>query len=762
MADAASTQEESTRFRPVAALAIIVLFFAILMGAGAVLAPPPVRSTNAADQFNAPAARERLARILGNGTPHPVDSAAADVTRAALLREIEALGFRPEVRESFICRPQPRSPLVDCALVRNIVFSIGPATGPAILAATHYDSVPAAPGASDAGIGIAAWLEIARLIAHEPLQRRVIFLIGDGEEPGLLGAYAFTQSDPLMADVQALVNLEARGTRGPAIFFESNQPNGDAAAAYASAPRPIANSVMADVYALLSNSTDVTALRRPGLDVINIALLDGLEGYHTPQDSLGSFNTASLQHMGDMALATTRALARSANVDRATPQVYTDIASRAFISAPSWAAQALLAVAALLSFAAFWRTGRDGRWRAFGAPVLGVVLASALVFAIGLLMSVGRPGQDYWFAHAEPMRAVCILATLLAVFAAPTLLRVASTRQLGAAAGFWFAALGLALSFVLSGASILFMLPAAAYAIGAALSFIWPRALPIGAAAAAFAAALVWAPMINLIELALGYEMPFAIALLMSIMALTWLGAIFAALGARRRWPIAGLGAALTVALVIAAVAPANSEARPRSLNVNYFLDATKGEGYVLAGWSARALPVTLANAGFAFASRSVLPGDIYETWAAPTDAAPAPTPSLENVTVSADGRSIHATLRMNGAYRAILRMPRTSTPSSVSIRGVEASFADTGGDPESDFVNTACQGRACDGAEIIITLSEPLSVPQHWFVIGQTPGFTTEASRRAIAQRGGAATPIQFGDGAITLQRLAIAPPPR
>lgn len=140
----------------------------------------------------------------------------------------------------------------------------------------------------------------------------------------------------------------------------------------------------------------------------------------------------------------------------------------------------------------------------------------------------------------------------------------------------------------------------------------------------------------------------------------------------------------------------------------------------------------------------------------------PAPTPSLESVTVSADGRSIRATLRMNGVYRAIVRMPRTSAPNSVSIRGVETSFADTGGDPESDFVNAACQGRACDGAQIIITLSEPLTAPQDWFIIGQTPGFTTEASRRAIAQRGGAATLIQFGDGAVTLQRLAITPATR
>ena len=97
----------------------------------------------------------------------------------------------------------------------------------------------------------------------------MIFLISDGEEPALLGAQAFAEGDPLMASVEAVVNLEARGTRGPAVFFESNQPNADAVAAFAHAPRGIANSVMADVYGLLQNSTDVTALRRPGLDIVD-------------------------------------------------------------------------------------------------------------------------------------------------------------------------------------------------------------------------------------------------------------------------------------------------------------------------------------------------------------------------------------------------------------------------------------------------------------------------------------------------------------
>lgn len=353
--------------RWLAASALLCAFFLAMMFAGLALTPDAVRDDNGEGRFDARAARERLVRIMGDEAPHPVDSAAQDVVRENLLREITALGLTPEVRDTFACRPQPRGPLVDCARVRNIVFSIGPEGAPAVLAAAHYDSVAAAPGASDDGLGLAVWLEVARLMRQQVLERRVIFLFSDGEEPALLGAFEFGSNDPLMASVTSLVNVEARGSRGPAIFFESNQPNADAALVYRLAPRPIANSVMADVYALLSNSSDVTALSRPGLDVINVAILDGLEDYHTPQDNIASQDLRSVQHMGDVALAVVQGLAWTTDADLATPMVYTDVASRFFVVMPSWAGQGALFLSACwwrgLRFGAPARRGVGRRWR---------------------------------------------------------------------------------------------------------------------------------------------------------------------------------------------------------------------------------------------------------------------------------------------------------------------------------------------------------------------------------------------------------------
>jgi hypothetical protein len=745
---------DAPRFGSLRSLGLLAAFFLAVMFADLALEPDPVRANPAADQFDARAARERLVRILGDETPHPVDNAAQDHVRGALLQEISALGFTPEVRDTFTCRAQPRGPLIDCARVRNIVFSIGPAEGPAILAAAHYDSVPAAPGASDDGLGLSVWLEVARMLSKERLQRRVAFLFSDGEEPALLGAYAFAEADPLMASVESLVNLEARGSRGPAVFFESNQPNADAAAAFSAAPRPIANSVMADVYRLLSNSTDVTALTRDGLDVLNIALLDGLEDYHTPQDTIASQDLRSVQHMGDVALAVTRRLVGAPDADVATPMVYTDIASRAFIVAPVWLGQAALAFSALLSLFAFVRSTGTSRWRAAVAPVLGVVFAGALAFAVGFGLSVLRAGEAYAFAHPEPTRAWCVLLALFTLVLALMTLRAArSSAQAGAAAMFWFALIGGVASIFVSGISILFALPAVAYAIAWLISIVWKPAAMIGAWAAAVLVLIVWAPLLHLIELALGFDMPFVFTILVALMALPWIGPLIQTHGdARWRIAAATLGVASVAAIVVAAITPGASSERPRSLNISYFLNTTDGQARVIAGSAERALPRELQGP---FEAEPILPGDRSLTWAAAAPIEQIAAPSLQDVSASEENgeRVVRGRLVMNGAYRALIRIPIEAAPLRTNISGAEASFADTESSG-AEYMSLACQGRACEGAEVSIALSAD-GADADWYIIGQFPGHASPAADAVRARRPASATPIQFGDSVVTLSRF-------
>ncbi|WP_395645237.1 M28 family peptidase [Terricaulis sp.] len=742
-------------------LALIGFVFVVLMGAGVAVTPPPLRAEGAPG-FDARATQARLTRLMGEESPHPVDSEAQDAFRDRLIAEIRALGFEPILRDEFACRPQPRGPMVDCGRVRNIIFSIGPESGPAILAASHYDSVPAGPGASDDGIGLSAWLEIARELKNEHLTRRVIFLISDGEEQALLGAYAFAKSDPLFADVQALVNLEARGTRGPAIFFETNQPNADAVNVYAPSLRPVANSVMADAYTLMPNSTDVTVLTRDGLDVINIAILDGQEDYHTPQDSLASQDIRTVQHMGDLGLAITRTLATEQDRGSTNSLVYTDVAGRAFISAPTIAVQIALGLSALIAFAAFWRAGGERRWRTLAAPIVGLVLAGALAFGVGFALGLIRPGVDYWWAHPEPTRAWCVLIGMLGLVLAALILKPSadSARQ---ASMFWFSALGVILSLLLPGISILFVVSAVIYAFGCLVAFAWKPAEAVGAVLAALAALLIWAPSLFLTELALGFDFPFAVSLLIAVLGFTWFGTLVRYRGAHG-WtvPAAAVGVAALACLVGAALVPAASLARPQPLNFYYFFNADTNEGRILAGSARRALPQEFASEPFE--EFLALPGDKNPYWATtPQASQPIAAPAVEFLGVEqigeGDQRVVQLRLHPNGVYRSWVRLPRSANPISVSVNGVDTDFADVS--DETDYVNIACQGRSCENAEIAITLAGGADLGE-WYLIGLQPG-ASPATQRFIAMRPQTATAIQFGDSTVTFATLHLStePPP-
>ncbi|HEX2777131.1 MAG TPA: M20/M25/M40 family metallo-hydrolase, partial [Candidatus Acidoferrales bacterium] len=174
--------------------------------------PAPLPSSAPTTEFSAGRAREVLRRLVGDGIPHPTGSAANGVVRGRIVDELTKLGYQPEVQSGFSC-----DDFGTCATVKNILARLdGVEPGASVLLSAHYDSVPAGPGASDDGAGVAAVIEIARSLKSTPAPRHsIIILIDDGEEAGLLGAHVFVTQSPWAKDVRAAVNLEARGTSGP-------------------------------------------------------------------------------------------------------------------------------------------------------------------------------------------------------------------------------------------------------------------------------------------------------------------------------------------------------------------------------------------------------------------------------------------------------------------------------------------------------------------------------------------------------------------
>ena len=462
--------------------------------------------------------------------------------------------------------------------------------------------------------------------------------------------------------------------------------------------------------------------------------------------------------MGDEALTVIRAWATTTDRGENQDLVYTDILSRFFISAPAWISLAVLGLSALIAFFAFWRSGGQARWRGLAAPVVSLVIAALLgTLAWAAFEFVLRPGDTYWWARPDISRSWCIALGLLgAPLVMGTLGAKTSPAQAETGGQFWFAALGVLSSLALPGISILFVLPAALHALGSLVALAWKPAQPIAALLAGLVALVIWAPMLALNELALGFQFPFANTMLFAVTALPWLGAL-ARLQAGASWraPTLALGVVALCGVVAAAFTPSATRERPLPLNIAYLYDASANQGSILAGSARRALPRELTSR-LNFSSQLVFPGDVTPYWAASVQTLPMRGPALEGVSITPTqgGRVLHARLRANGAYRIYIRIPIGAGAGRVRMNGADANYADVGNSPDArDYVTLGCQGRSCEAAEIEMTLGPNVT---DWAVIGLYPGAAAPALP-AIAARPPTRTTVHFGDDAIVMSKTRV-----
>ena len=415
--------------------------------------PPQIDSTHA---FNTERAFERLTRILGDESPHPVDSNANDTVRMRLLSEIEILGFEPIITDRFHCSSGNWALL--CARVQNVMFWVGEPGQNAIMLASHYDSVPTGPGAADDGSGVAASLEIAYKLKSRDLKRPLLVIITDGEEVGLIGASSFVENNPLAKLVSAVVSLEARGNSGPVALIETSQPNGrDLASLKTDIQKPIASSLAADVYAAMPNSTDVTQYLKLGLDASNFALGGDAEFYHTPQDNLARLNKRSLFHMGATALGSVESLLEKPGDEAEQQWMYIDLFGLTIIKLPQLLGLPVIALGGLLTIFVFIRNGKGGVLKAATFPPLAIVLGVG--FAVGITMLFGELRPEIHFAAANPwaLRGAQNSAALLgAVLAFILLCNDVPKIRLIMTGWIWFAFLGLGATIFFPGAAVLF------------------------------------------------------------------------------------------------------------------------------------------------------------------------------------------------------------------------------------------------------------------------------------------------------------------
>ena len=88
----------------------------------------------------------------------------------------------------------------------------GAAPGPAVLVVAHLDTVAISPGADDNASGVAALLEVARLLATVPEPPAVQLAVVDLEELGKIGSRMLARDRTFVRGLRSVVCLESVGT----------------------------------------------------------------------------------------------------------------------------------------------------------------------------------------------------------------------------------------------------------------------------------------------------------------------------------------------------------------------------------------------------------------------------------------------------------------------------------------------------------------------------------------------------------------------
>ena len=352
--------------------------------------PPPKPATIATTEFSAARAMQHLSWIAAE--PHPTGSAAAARVRDQLVNHLQQAGLQVSVQRGQAAAEYGKGDGrgVRAANVENVV-AVLPGRDrslPAVLLMAHYDTVPHSPGAADDGLGVAVMLDISRALQNDLRQRDVVFLFTDAEEAGLLGARAFFASHPLSSRIGTVVNLEARGSSGRAVLFETGPGNAALLGTFAKlAPQPLGNSLTGFVYRYMPNGTDFTVPAQKGIPGLNFAIIGSQIDYHAATASVANLDPGSVQHMGAQVLPLVRRLATSATLPTSTQDaIYSDLPGGWMISVPTWSGWCVLAFGLLVLVVVARRaTFNQGGWR---GVVSGVAWWPLALLSVALAVRV--------------------------------------------------------------------------------------------------------------------------------------------------------------------------------------------------------------------------------------------------------------------------------------------------------------------------------------------------------------------------------------
>ena len=519
-------------------LAPIAALLGLVAGLSVLILPSPAPTTADPTEFSAERAMISINRLADE--PHSVlRREAHDRARDDVIGMFTDLGYTPTVHSDPMfdlsdpadkrifdgLSAEQQATLKD-APTDTIVVDVPGKSERTMALMAHYDSATVEAdenghqqitdgtslGAADDGYGVAAIVETLRALKAEGRQpeNSLKIVITDAEEIGLIGArneMRHHRAD--YENVDLVLNLEARGTSGPALMFETS-PNNSAVAGYflSHVEQPATGSLLPSLYARMPNTTDMAALIPEGFTVLNIAAIGEAEHYHHATDAPRYVDHSTLQHYGDQVLGLTRAWA----FDGQAPTLTADGDLHFFqlwrgmtVRYPATVGTGVGCLAIIAAIGAVAVRARSLRWKRVLGSVWGLTWRAAFASAVAGLVQLGAMAMKW-----APESGLGPNPLLVGMFAGGTLIGVGLTvhfvvrrwkeglgQEAVAAVLLLLAAVCIPLMVLVSGAAYVLVLPTLALALTA----LAPRRVrPVVGALAAFVIVAILAPAVLLIH----------------------------------------------------------------------------------------------------------------------------------------------------------------------------------------------------------------------------------------------------------------------
>jgi hypothetical protein len=356
--------------------------------------------------FSEPNARVHIENLAGNIGSRPIGSPANARARAYIIDQLRLFGFEVRVQET----DARRGSLGQTARVANIIAVKAGRRPEAIGLLSHYDSVPAGPGAGDDAYGVAVSLEAARVLgARADRNWTLMVLVTDGEEADLMGAAALATDRAVIDRLQTYINIEATGDGGPPFLFEAGPGNSWLVTPWASrAPQPRGGSFVTEIYKRLPNDTDFSILKQHEIPGLNFAIVGDSYAYHTARDTPDRLSTLTVRRTGEQIVSVVTMLDGMDITRRSAGDAsYVDVAGTSALAYGPAIASLLAAAALGLGIVAWVRItattiALQGVLRWILVYVWTLVGAAAVVASmIGATWALRAAREVYhpWYAH---------------------------------------------------------------------------------------------------------------------------------------------------------------------------------------------------------------------------------------------------------------------------------------------------------------------------------------------------------------------------